>query len=290
MVHDILDVLRDAVLRGAAAVVAARRDGLVAARYKDATELVTEADDRSDAAMRAVFEARLPAIDPSIAFHLEESGSSGDVLARRRVGGDPLDGTSHFATGGNLYSVQAHYLEDGIPLAAAVCQPEAYCPLDVRERCTGRLVTALRGAGAWLSETEWDLTQFRLGEARRVTRRPVRAARTWVACVSITGKMTAEERALARRVHDSGLIGSWTGTGNAGGNVLWTILGGQDVYANFGAGDELDLAPPQLIAEEAGMTVWGVDRRPPIWHVRKQPVVVAPSPEVAELFLAAAGL
>ena len=68
-----------------------------------------------------------------------------------------------------------------------------------------------------------------------------------------------------------------------------TIFGGQHVYANFGAGEDLDLIPPQVNAEEAGMTVWGVDRRPPIWRVRKQPVVVAPSPEIAERFLETAG-
>ena len=290
MVQDVMDVLVDAVLQGASAVLSARRDGLVAARYKDATELVTEADDRSDAAMRDVFRARLPRLDPDIVFHLEESGPSGDTAARRRVGGDPLDGTSHFATGGTLYSIQAHYLEDGVPLAGVVLQPEAYLPLDVRPHCSGRLVTARRGAGAVMRESTWTGESFDLGEPRAVVRRPARQARAWVACVSITGKMTPAERALARKVHDSGLIGSWTGTGNAGGNVMWTILGGQDVYANFGAGDDLDLVPPQIIAEEAGLTVWGIDRRPPVWHVRKQPVVVAPSPEVAELFLRAAGL
>jgi 3'-phosphoadenosine 5'-phosphosulfate (PAPS) 3'-phosphatase len=71
---------------------------------------------------------------------------------------------------------------------------------------------------------------------------------------------------------------------------MMIVFGGQDVYANFGAGEELDLAPPQVIAEEAGLTVWGFDRRPPVWHVRKQPFVVARSPEMAERFLSAAGL
>jgi hypothetical protein len=38
------------------------------------------------------------------------------------------------------------------------------------------------------------------------------------------------------------------------------------------------------------MTVWGVDRTPPIWNVRKQPFIVAPNPQIAERFLQAAGL
>ena len=71
---------------------------------------------------------------------------------------------------------------------------------------------------------------------------------------------------------------------------MMTILGGSHVYANFGAGDDLDLIPPQVIAEEAGMTVWGMERRPPVWNVKKQPFIVAPTPEIAEEFLKAAGL
>jgi hypothetical protein len=43
---------------------------------------------------------------------------------------------------------------------------------------------------------------------------------------------------------------NFTGTGGAGGNVMMATLGGQHVYAN-GAGDDLDLIPPQVIAEEA---------------------------------------
>jgi 3'-phosphoadenosine 5'-phosphosulfate (PAPS) 3'-phosphatase len=108
--------------------------------------------------------------------------------------------------------------------------------------------------------------------------------------VPYSGKMAPSERALAMRVHESGIISATTGVGGAGGNVMMTIFGGQDVYANFGAGEDLDLAPPQVIAEEAGFTVWGPDRKPPVWTVRKQPFVVAPSPEIAEIFLRSAGL
>ncbi len=72
--------------------------------------------------------------------------------------------------------------------------------------------------------------------------------------------------------------------------MMLALFGGQHVYANLGAGEELDLAPPQVIAEEAGMTVWGTDRTPPRWTVRKQPCVFAPSDEIAEKFLQAAGL
>ena len=116
----VLDVLCDAVLAGAAEVVRTRMSGLIEEHYKDATELGTAADERSDAAMRELFEARLRVLDPAIVYHLEESGQSGPP-GERRVGGDPLDGTSHFATGGTLYSVQAHVVygfKNGVWLAA----------------------------------------------------------------------------------------------------------------------------------------------------------------------------
>jgi hypothetical protein len=107
--------------------------------------------------------------------------------------------------------------------------------------------------------------------------------------VPFIGKMTDCERGLARKVHESGLISGTTGAGSAAANVMMVIFGGQHVYANFGAGEDLDLIPTQLVAVEAGLTVWGVNRIPPVWNVRKQPVIVAPDPATAAKFLAAAG-
>lgn len=175
-------------------------------------------------------------------------------------------------------------------MIGVVFQPEAYLPLTQGRRCVGRIVTAVRGGGAFVRRTEWRTDAFHVGRASRVTGRPLTDTRAFVACVALSGKMSSAERMIARRVYDSDLVGSVVGTGGAGGNVMMAIFGGLDVYANFGAGDDLDLVPPQVIAEEAGLTVWGVDRHPPRWHVRKQPFVVAPSPDVAERFLRAAGL
>ena len=285
----ILTVLTDAVVAGARAVVHARLHGQVAARYKTAAELVTNADEASDAAMRTVLEPRLAAIDPSISVRLEESGSSGKQ-ARHHVGADPLDGTSHFAAGGTMYSVQAHYTDDGVPLAAVVFQPEVFLPLSESAQCVGRLVYAARGSGAFVRRTTFDGSSFAMTEPRPVHRRPPPGRQTFVAAVPVTTKMSAAERAQAQRVYESGLLAASMGTGNAGGNAMMVIFGGQDVYANLGAGEELDLAPPQVIAEEIGLIVWGPDRHPPIWHVRKMPVLFAPDEDTAERFLQAAGL
>jgi 3'-phosphoadenosine 5'-phosphosulfate (PAPS) 3'-phosphatase len=283
------EVLWTAVQRGAAEVLAVKRGGNLSARFKYGRELVTTADERSDAAILALFEARFPAIDPGISFHLEESGKSA-AITNKQAGADPLDGTAHFACGGNLYGVQAHYVEDGVPLVGVIFQPEVYLPLDETESCVGRIASAIRGQGAFVQRTEFTRAAFTLSERRPLIRKPHPRTEMYVASVPFSTKMTERERELTRKVHESGIIAVTTGAGCAAGNVMMTIFGGQHVYANFGAGEDLDLIPPQVIAQEAGMTVWGLDRQPPVWKARKQPVVFAPDPEIAEKFLRAAGL
>lgn len=285
----IAEVLVAAVLAGGREIVAARLAGDVEARYKDARELVTEADRKSDAAILAVFERRLHAIDPAICFHLEESGVTG-TPGTKIAGADPLDGTNHFATGGTSYSVMAHYVENAVPLAGVVFQPEVFLPLAEATGCLGRLVVAVRGGGAFVQRSQFTGEGFSLGRSRRVTRRSVPRTRAFVACVPFGTKMNEEERERAVRVHESGIVASTTGVGGAGGNVMLCIFGGQDVYANFGAGEDLDLIPPQVIALEAGLTVWGAERKPPLWNVRKQPFIVAPDEVIAERFFEAAGV
>ena len=289
MLEDILEILIAGVTSGAVEVLSVRGSGEFTGQYKDATELVTQADQRSDAAILSVFESRFRALDPTISFRLEESGASGPQ-STRWVGADPLDGTNHFAAGGVAYSVQAHYVEDGVPLAGVVFQPEVYLPLSESAHCTGRLAYAIRGRGAFVERTEFTGADFVRLEARRVGKPALVEVRRFVSCVPLSTKMTPEEWKRAERVLESCIVAVTTGVGGAGGNVMMTIFGGQHVYANLGAGEDLDLIPPQVIALEAGMTVWGVDRKPPIWNVRKQPFIVAPNAPIAERFLQAAGL
>ena len=287
-VEAIRDALIEAVLVGAAEVLAVKQAGDVGVRFKDAKELVTVADERSDAAILAVFRNKLTAIDPEISFQLEESGISG-ANANKRAGADPIDGTTHFASGGHWYAVQAHYVEDGVPLVGVIFQPEYYLPLEMTPRCRGRIAWAVKGSGAFVRNSELMFGSFVLAESRVLRKRPGPVTGALLSCVPVGTKMTDEERARAIRVCESGVASVSTGTGCAGGNVMLVIFGGQHVYANFGAGEDLDLIPPQVIAEEAGLTVWGVDRQSPRWHVRKQPFVIAPNEEIAGKFLDAAG-
>jgi 3'-phosphoadenosine 5'-phosphosulfate (PAPS) 3'-phosphatase len=164
-----------------------------------------------------------------------------------------------------------------------------FLPLTETESCVGRLVFALQGQGAIVQRSEYKGKGFSLSQPRRVVKRAAPQTRAFVACVPFGSKMDEQGRERVARVHAAGIVSATTGVGGAGGNVMLSIFGGQDVYANFGAGEDLDLIPPQVIAHEAGLTVWGIDRKLPVWKVRKQPFIVAPNDEVAELFLQAAG-
>lgn len=286
--REIREVLFDAVLSGGLEIVNVKRSGDWEASSKDPTELVTTADRLSDAAILGILRDRLPAIDPGVSLHLEESGRHG-APSTKEVGADPLDGTNHFVCGGTAYSVQAHYVEDGIPMIGVVFQPEVFLPLDETEGCMGRIVSAISGEGASVQRTELVDGEFVLGPSRVVHRKQVPETGRYVACVPVSARMLPEERDRVRRILDSGIVSVTTGLGGAGANVMMAIFGGQRVYANFGSGVDLDLIPPQVIAQETGLTVWGIDRKPLVWHTRKQPFIVAPSPQVAELFLSAAG-
>ena len=88
MVEQIQAALIRAVLAGAAEVLEVRRAGNLRQRLKTARELITEADERSDAAILHVFQIEIATIDPSISFHLEESGIHG-TGNRKRVGAVP---------------------------------------------------------------------------------------------------------------------------------------------------------------------------------------------------------
>lgn len=84
-------VLTEAVLAGAARILQVRREAMTTRRYKALGELVTLADERSDAAMSAVFERHLPRLAPAVGWHLEESGLRGASRCRRRNASAPRE-------------------------------------------------------------------------------------------------------------------------------------------------------------------------------------------------------
>ncbi len=133
-------------------------------------------------------------------------------------------------------------------------------------RAVGASVWAVKGGGAHVRLTEFSDGAFRLGAARRVAARHREVTRTFLACVPMTGRMAPAERELGaprarQRPHRRHDRHGRRGRQRALGAVRRAR---RDLC--FGAGEDLDLAPPQVIAQEAGLTVWGPDRRPPVWQ------------------------
>jgi fructose-1,6-bisphosphatase/inositol monophosphatase family enzyme len=161
-------VLTDAVVAGASQILDVRGHASNVRRYKANHELVTLADERSDAAMSAIFADRLARVAPGVGWHLEESGRRHAEDAAAWVGADPLDGTHPFATGGSgtQYCVQAHYLEGGVPLVGVIFQPEVHLPLNGRSGAVGRLVWAIRGVGAFVQRSTYRRRSFTLGRSQ----------------------------------------------------------------------------------------------------------------------------
>ena len=221
-------MLVDAVVAGASQILDVRGDAVDIRRYKANRELVTVADERSDAAMSAVFADRLARVAPGVGWHLEESGRQHAEDATAWVGADPLDGTQPFASGGTQYCVQAHYLEGGVPLVGVIFQPEVHLPLDGRSGATGRLVWAIRGGGAFVQRSTWRRRSFTLARSRSIAVRRRRPPHALTACVSIGVKMTPDERARAIRLLGDPIVGATAGTGSAGGNILMAVFGGLD--------------------------------------------------------------
>jgi myo-inositol-1(or 4)-monophosphatase len=105
----------------------------IAVRSKEVrTDLVTEADVRSEALVRSIIREAFP--DDAILG--EESGATGDDRTGRWLV-DPLDGTTNYAHGYRCFCVSVAYEHEGVVEAACVVDPmadETYC--------------AQRGAGA----------------------------------------------------------------------------------------------------------------------------------------------
>jgi myo-inositol-1(or 4)-monophosphatase len=101
------------------------------------SDLVTDADTRSEALIRNIITGAFP--DDAILG--EETGATGDDLRGRWIV-DPLDGTTNFAHGYRCFCVSIAYEKDGIVEAACVYDPMA-----------DELFCAERGGGATCNDT-----------------------------------------------------------------------------------------------------------------------------------------
>jgi myo-inositol-1(or 4)-monophosphatase len=126
------------------AVEAAREAGAIIAQaanrpknisYKGEVDLVTETDQKSEAAILV----RLRHHFPSHAIVAEEGGASGpQAPSPYKWYVDPLDGTTNFAHGYPMFAVSIGLLENNEPLIGAVYNP-----------VTCEMFTAIRNEGAY---------------------------------------------------------------------------------------------------------------------------------------------
>ncbi len=100
---------------------------------KGAVDLVTAVDLASEAAVRAVLEARAPGV-PVLA---EEGG--GAASARTRWIVDPLDGTTNFVHGFPHYAVSVALEVDGALLAGAIVDPRTMAVASAGRGCGSTL-------------------------------------------------------------------------------------------------------------------------------------------------------
>lgn len=108
----------DAGLARAAAIFREYEPGDVAFRYKQGDDPVTEADQRVDAALKAV----LP--KEGEGWLSEETADSADRLRCRDVWiVDPLDGTREFVSGIPEWCVSIGFVRDGRPIAGGIFNP-----------------------------------------------------------------------------------------------------------------------------------------------------------------------
>lgn len=116
-------------------IIAAAMDRPKRISYKGEVDLVTETDNKSEAAILA----RLHREFPAHTIIAEEGGAFGPgALAPYQWHVDPLDGTTNFAHGYPVFAVSLGLLERGELLVAAVYNPVS------RE-----MFTAIRGQGAY---------------------------------------------------------------------------------------------------------------------------------------------
>ncbi len=112
--------------------------------HKGATDLVTDADKASEAAVLGFLRERFP----KAAIRAEESGEHAAQGSELRFYVDPLDGTTNYAHGIPHFSVTVGVADAAGLVAGAILDP-----------LRGELYTAFRGGGAFLGERRLSVSR-----------------------------------------------------------------------------------------------------------------------------------
>jgi len=142
-----LRLAETAARRAAELLLTYFRSPKLKAQRKGVTDLVTEADRRSEALIAEL----LLGAHPDHALIGEESGKHGDGAAAYCWHVDPLDGTTNFAHGIPFFAISIALSDaENVPLLGVVYDP-------IHDEC----FKALRGAGAWLGRKKLHVSKTR---------------------------------------------------------------------------------------------------------------------------------
>jgi myo-inositol-1(or 4)-monophosphatase len=230
-----LEVIERVALRAARAagrIHLKRLSHINISRKSNAIDLVTEADQESEAAVIDVVQRAFP--DHSI---IAEEGSGGGIqhAGEHRWIIDPLDGTTNFAHGYPQFCVSIAYERRGRVQLGVI--------LDVFKR---ELFVARRDGGAWLN------------------RKPISVSHVGTLDMSLLATGFPYDRRERRRFY----LCFWEGfmlrthgvrrTGSAALDLAWVACGRVDAFWEFGL-RPWDVAAGSLLVEEAGGHVSNLD-------------------------------
>lgn len=213
----------------------AHQGGAIATRSKSSdVDLVTEADTRSEAAIREIIAAHYP----DHAFLGEETGQ--DVDARCRWIVDPLDGTVNYAHGFPFYCVSIALEIDGDVVLAVV-----------KDTSHGERFTAMRGRGAYL-----DGRRLAVGGATDLRSAMVSTGFAYDRAVALAN-VAPFERALPATQ-------ALRRAGAAALDICYVAAGRVDAFWELRL-NAWDVAAAMLVVREAGGTVTAGDGSPYRW-------------------------
>lgn len=230
-----------------ALVALVREGGRIAFAHHGKIERVDAKADLSpvtaaDLAVDAYLHGALVAQWPRIPVVTEERA---ETHVAARTGGrfflvDPIDGTKEFVKERGEFTVNVALIENGVPVAGAVCAPAA-----------GRLFFGALGGGAF---------EEGFANGRRRTIRPARPDNNALAVVASRSHMTAETEAFVR----ANAVGRFA---QAGSSMKFCLLaaGEADLYPRFGPTMEWDTAAGHAVLLAAGGKVEEISGRPLIY-------------------------
>ncbi|MTI00597.1 3'(2'),5'-bisphosphate nucleotidase CysQ [Roseibium sp. RKSG952] len=238
---------------------AAREAGALALTYfgkepetwlKNNTSPVSEAD----LAVDRFLEDALGNARPDYGWLSEESTDQPHRLDKERVFiVDPIDGTRAFLAGGDEWTVAIAVVEGGVPQAAAV-----FCPV------RGEMYTAVSGGGAFLN-----------GQKLQASGR----AAINGALLSGPHSISANREVLAAGFVRTGYIRSLAY------RFAQVASGAVDVAVARKGPSDWDLAAADLLVQEAGGQIRGLDGAPVVYNkpeTRHPALIAAPIPLIGE--------